>query len=243
MWIWLLLFLILPAKLYSQQQDSIISAAKPEFLSGGFIDMFQTGQISASARLLKLYIGEPGKFQLPVSLYSGVTANNLSVSNADKDVANVLINPAAGLMNMMFDGRNKLLGKNGRYTSLHIQYHSGIRLLSLYSQRSGKNSTTFNFIAGAGFTFVTGAWERDQKNNIGLFWVNIRCLFSDIPDAVFPNFFIVPLESRLVGISGGFGIEITHTLNLKVLCFRVLNNQHEETFTKPLLQVSFNYSL
>lgn len=49
---------------------------KPEILTSGFIDIVNNGQINASARFIRLFIGEPGKFAIPLSIYSGVSSNN-----------------------------------------------------------------------------------------------------------------------------------------------------------------------
>jgi len=38
------------------------SAVKPEILTSGFIDIINNGQVNASARFIRLFIGEPGKF-------------------------------------------------------------------------------------------------------------------------------------------------------------------------------------
>ena len=49
---------------------------KPEIFTSGFIDIFNSGQVNASARFLRLNIGEPGKFSVPLSFYTGVSSNN-----------------------------------------------------------------------------------------------------------------------------------------------------------------------
>src|SRR5688572_2650822 len=49
---------------------------KPEILTSGFIDIINNGQVNASARFIRLFIGEPGKFAIPLSFYSGVSSNN-----------------------------------------------------------------------------------------------------------------------------------------------------------------------
>ena len=46
-------------------------AYKPEILTSGFIDIINNGQVNASARFIRLYIGEPGKFAIPLSIFSG----------------------------------------------------------------------------------------------------------------------------------------------------------------------------
>src|SRR5436190_16147424 len=68
-----------PPALQNQVKIPINSAAKPnkpEIFTNGFIDIINNGQINASARFIRLYIGEPGRFAIPLSLYSGVSANN-----------------------------------------------------------------------------------------------------------------------------------------------------------------------
>ena len=55
---------------------------KPEILTSGFFDIVNNGQVNASARFIRLFIGEPGKFALPLSIYSGVSSNNFQTSKA-----------------------------------------------------------------------------------------------------------------------------------------------------------------
>src|ERR1700674_5565310 len=98
---------LIPAIALPQAKDSLaansptdnVQVPKTEIFSGGFIDIVQNGQMNASARLFRLYIGEPGKFQLPVSVYTGVSANNFSNSPVADDVLLTLINPGTGIFN------------------------------------------------------------------------------------------------------------------------------------------------
>ena len=216
---------------------------KPEILSGGFIDFAQNGQMNASARLFRLYIGEPGKFQIPVSVYTGVSANNFSVNRQPEDVILHLINPGTGIFNVSFDGINPFIGKKSKITRLQLQYQGGFRFLSVYNKQLYENISFFNVIGAAGFTFVTGAWERAKVNNIGLFWLNFRGLFSGNPPEIFGDFFPVTVTHNLLAYSAGMGVEITQTLNVKVFYFHFLNNRDVPAFTKPFLQITFNYSL
>jgi hypothetical protein len=41
---------------------------KPEILTSGFIDIINNGQVNASARFIRLMVGELGKFALPYVL-------------------------------------------------------------------------------------------------------------------------------------------------------------------------------
>jgi hypothetical protein len=54
----LVLFLLAAVVCLGQEQDSV-GLRKPEVLNSGFIDILTNGQINASARFIRLYIGEP----------------------------------------------------------------------------------------------------------------------------------------------------------------------------------------
>jgi len=250
-----IIYWLLPAIASPQAKDSLqkISTgktqfstnqlSKPEILSGGFIDIVQNGQMNASARLFRLYIGEPGKFQVPVSVYTGVSANGFSNNPQNQDFVLTLINPGSGIFNMSFDGNNKLLGLKGKITTLQLQYQAGFRFLNIYNKNIFKNTTFFNTIGGVGLTFVTGAWERNKANNIGVFWLNLRALYSNNPPSVLNDIFLIPVIQNLLAYSAGMGIEISQSLNVKVFYFHFLNNRDITAFTQPFLQLSFNYSL
>lgn len=56
------------------------SFSKPELFNLGFIDIMNSGQVNASARFIKLYIGEPEKFSILVSFYGGISNNTFQSS-------------------------------------------------------------------------------------------------------------------------------------------------------------------
>jgi len=112
-----ILLWLLPILAFSQLKDSIRSipvtrsqSYKPEILTSGFIDIVNNGQVNASARFIRLFIGEPGKFAVPLSIYSGVSSNNFqnqqltSGQRSNEDLVNSFINPLSGLANMSVDG-------------------------------------------------------------------------------------------------------------------------------------------
>ena len=97
----------------------------------------------------------------------------------EQDFVSNLINPGAGIFNFSFDGSNRLAGYEEGYTSLRLQYQAGFRFLSYYNSLFlPRNTTIFNMIAGLGLTFITGAWEKSKTSNLGLFWLNLRGLYS-----------------------------------------------------------------
>jgi hypothetical protein len=220
-----------------------LKTPKPEILTGGFIDIIQNGQMNASARLFRLFIGEPGKFQIPVSLYTGVSANNLSYNRQNDEFILNLISPGSGIFNLSFDGNNTILGKKQKFTSLQIQYQAGFRFLSFFNKNIQRNTNFFNSINTLGLTFITGAWERNKPGNMGIFWLNIRGLFSGNPEMALNEILGQPVSGKLFGYSAGFGLEISQALNVKIFYFRFLNNRDIAAFTPSFLQLTFNYSI
>ncbi|GAB2834047.1 hypothetical protein [Ferruginibacter profundus] len=73
---WILTYLISNTILAQSKIKDSLNPSKPEIFTSGFIDIVNNGQINASARFIRLYIGEPHKFAIPLSLYGGVSNNN-----------------------------------------------------------------------------------------------------------------------------------------------------------------------
>jgi hypothetical protein len=218
------------------------AAIRPELLTAGCLDFLQTGQVNASARVFRLYVGEPGGFRLPVSVYTGVSANHFSNGIINEDnKAHTLINPGAGVFNIQTNGSEKITAKE-TVTSLRVNYQLGIRWVNLYSLAVDKQLTFFNLITGAGLTFITGVWETDSESSPGIFWLNARALYAYSPVSTLKMFFPMPVAHHLLGCSGGMGIELSQALNIKVFYFHFLNNRQIETFRRSFLQLSFNYS-
>lgn len=214
-----------------------------EILSGGFLDFVHSGQVHSSARIFRLYIGEPGKFQVPLSLFTGISTNHITNNSGNRDAAHLLLNPSTGIINLSFDAKNMLLGKKNRHTRFYLQYQTAFRFLNVFNNLSGKNKTFFNMINGTGLTFITGAWQNNRSENVGIFWINIRGLHAQSPKYLMDSLFSQPINNNMLGYSGGFGIEIDQTLNIKIFYFRFVNNQHMDEFTNPFFQLSFNYSI
>ncbi len=234
---------------FSQPEDTSAnifmgkSGRRPEILSGGFIDIVQNGQMNTSARLFRLFIGEPGKFQLPIAVYSGVSANHFSDNLGSEGILLALINPGNGVFNMTMDGNVNLVGNKQKLTGLQMQYQMGLRALSVFNESRFTNYTFFNTVSGIGLTFLTGAWERNKTNNVGTFWLNLRALYSKSDLSILKQFFNVPLSADLFGYSVGLGIEISQALNVKVFYFHYLVNESVPAFTQPFVQLTFNYSV
>lgn len=228
---------------------------KPEIFTSGFIDIINNGQVNASARFIRLYIGEPGKFSIPLSFYSGVSANNFqNQSNTNGLLRNndhlvtQYINPLSGLVNVSSDG-NIFFRKTEKATKLGWLYHFGERVMTgfktgeLANPQTGKPINFLNSFASSGLYFQTGAWERTNSKNLGLCWLAVRyhiCYTN--PQQI--KFFLSDISTNGIyaGYSMAFGVEINNLVNIKVVYYKY-TKEPEIEYTLPIYQFSFNYSL
>lgn len=237
-------------------KDTInIKSFKPEIFTNGFIDIMNNGQVNASARFVRLYIGEPNKFAIPLSIYGGVSANNFQ-SNTNQIVLknndhliNNYINPLSGLINLSIDGVLFKKRAKDKITKIGLLYHIGERVLtgfkagSVNNPSTGKSVNFLNSFGSAGIYFQTGAWERTNAKNVGVFWLAFRYIgcYSN-PTQI--KDFLPDIETNgiYLGYSPAFGIEINNLINLKVIYYKYTKKPEIE-YSVPIYQFSFNYSL
>lgn len=237
------------------------SEGKPEVLNNGFIDVINNGQVNASARLIRLFIGEPGKFAIPLSFYSGVSANNFSngttqgqnnpvpvLQKTNDQLVTGFINPLSGFINVSVD--NVLyFKKTKRLTKAGWLYHTGIRILTGYktgavtNPQTGKPVNFLNSFASSGFYFQTGAWEKNNAKNMGVFWTSLRYIWCrSNPNHLkefLPN---INTNGIYHGYCVGGGIEINNLVNIKILFYKY-SKRPEIDYSLPIYQFSFNYSM
>lgn len=227
---------------------------KPEILTSGFLDLTSSGQVNASARLIRLFIGEPGGKGIPISIYSGVSSNNFQNQlsggmRSNDQLGNNLINPLGGLINMSMEGLFLFNKKNYRITATGLIYQFGARLLSGFRTGSvsdpgtGRPVNFLNSLGGAGIYFQTGAWERNNSRNMGLFWLTGRYIIcnsgKDPLLLIFPN---LTNEGLFQAWSAGWGIEINNFVNIKMLYYKYTRKPSAD-LADSIYQFSFTYAL
>lgn len=242
---------------YSQVEenaDTLKKGYRPEIFTSGFIDIMNNGQINASARFIRLLIGEPGRFSIPLSFYSGVSANNFqnqSLANGQRTNEHLIsgyINPLSGLVNVSVDGII-YFDKSYKLSRTGFLYHFGEKVLTGYKigditdPQTGKPISFLNTFATSGLYFQTGAWEKNNAKNIGVFWMIIRYhgIYSN-PAQIKKFLPDIRTNGIYLGYSFGFGIEINNLVNLKVLYYKYTKKPEIE-YSMPVYQFSFNYTV
>ena len=228
---------------------------KPEVFSSGFIDIMNNGQVSSSARLIKLYIGEPGKFNMPFSIYSGVSNNSFqglySSSAAPRNndhLLNQYLNTLSGLINVSIDGKRNL-SRTIHPSRIIYSYQLGERILTGFTTgpvseiQTGRPFNFLNAFATLGLFYQTAAWEQNRPESPGTFSLGLR-LHATYSNPQQLRIFLPGLESNgfYTGYSLGFAIEISNLVNIKTVYYRYLKCP-EAGYVLPIYQFSFTYTL
>lgn len=225
---------------------------KPEVFTSGFLDVLNSGQINASARLIRLYIGEPGRFAIPVSFYSGVSSNNFqpviqAIPASNELLYTQFINPLSGLANLSAEGTIRL-GKQKQTTGASVMYQAGERILTGYrtglpaDPQTGRPVNFLNSFGSAGIYIQTGAWERSNQKNKGISWLAWRYIFTYTRSSSLREFLPAITSNGLyTGWSLAWGVEITRLVNIRVVYYKYIK-QPEIDYAQPIYQFSFNYT-
>lgn len=268
-----ILFWIWPAVAQPQPKDSLPKANaknipvqsiqktinpkdyKPEIFTSGFIDIINNGQVNASARFIRLYVGEPGKFAIPLSVYSGVSSNNFAnqqspvINRSNDQLVTNFINPLSGLANISIDGVVFFKKKTKNITKGGLLYHFGERVLTgiragpLNDPATGKPINFLNTFSSLGFYFQTGAWERNNAKNVGVSWLAFRYIgcYTN-PSQLKEIMPLIETNGLYYGYSLAWGVEISKLVNIKVVFYKY-RKKPEIDYYLPIYQFSFNYSL
>ncbi|MBI3138914.1 MAG: hypothetical protein HYZ15_10045 [Sphingobacteriales bacterium] len=269
----LLWLLLLPALLFPQEPAPVQRAAdslaparpglspgsaspgyKPEIFTSGFIDIINSGQVNASARFIRLFIGEPGKFALPLSFYSGVSSNNFQqvqpgLQQNNQVLVTNFINPLSGIANLSVDGVVFLARKKEKLTKAGLLYHVGERVLSgvrtglITDPQAGKPVNFLNSFGSAGLYLQTGAWERFNNKNLGVSWLAWRYIMCYSSPSSLRDFMPdIRTNGFYKGWSLAWGVEITRLVNIRVVYYKY-TKKPEIDYYLPIYQFSFNYSM
>lgn len=228
---------------------------KPEIFTSGFIDIVNNGQVNASARFIRLYVGEPGKFAIPLSIYSGVSSNNFAnqqspvINRSNDQLVTNFINPLSGLANISVDGIIYFKKKPDKVTKTGLLYHLGERILTgirtgpVTDPTTGKPINFLNSFSSLGFYFQTGAWERNNTKNVGVSWFALRYIgcYTN-PSQLKEIMPLIKTNGLYHGYSLAWGVEINKLVNIKVVFYKY-RKKPEIDYYLPIYQFSFNYSL
>ena len=233
---------------------SYLKNNKPQVLTSGCFELHNSGLINASVRLIRLYIGEPGRFIIPITLYSAVSSNSfqnpyMPVQSSNEQLFVNLINPHSGLLHLSTDGHGSSQRKRERLTNMGFLYQAGVRLLSgyvngsLFSPSMNSPVNFINYLSVVGLYFQTAAWEKGNTKNLGLFWLSGRYIISRTAEKELQRIYpAIQTNGVYHGWSFAWGIDISETLDMKVIHYQYFK---PPSFSSPypIFLFSFNYAL
>ena len=241
----------------SQDQTKEVKQ-KPEIFSSGFIDVMNNGQVNASARFIKLYIGEPGKFQIPLTFYGGVSNNTFQnntgggtgqLTKSNDHLVNQYLNPFSGLINISIEGIAFRKRDSAKITKLGYIYQigervlNGVRIGDIRNPLTGKAFNFLNSFSTIGLYFQTGAWEKTNTKNVGTFWVIARYHFCKTNPKQIKDFLPdIQTNGYYHGYSAGFGIQINNLVDIKAVYYKY-SKAPEIDYGLPIYQFTFNYTM
>ena len=216
-----------------------------EILGRGFIDFFSNGKMQGTAQLLKLNIGEPNGFYVPLYILVGSSGDGIGMQKKNENTIANLLNPIGGIINGAINGRNNLYASKSGITSLKLSYQLSVKLINAQDSATGNSKFLGAGYGNLGLFFQTGAWDQDDKGNMGVFWIQAKATASYAFDdasykKVLGNNFS---ESYFVGYAIDLGIEINNRINLKAGLYQYLNNQKLDLVEKPVFKFSLDYNL
>ena len=236
-------------------KKQVTLSERPELFNAGFIDVVNSGQLAAAARLVRLQIGEQGKFNLPLSVYGGVS-NGSSLSGTpvvnslrgNEHLVSQFITPLSGLLNFSFEGTWFMKTKSP-VTKWGLLYQIGERVLT------GNKSSVSNFFVPqrsihflnsylvTGLYFQTGAWEKTNQKNMGVCWLALRYHLCYSGSEQLRQFLPTLVGNGIYsGYSMGMGVRVNTLINLKAVYYQYQKAPEPDYFL-PIYQFSFNYTV
>ncbi|HEY6062815.1 MAG TPA: hypothetical protein VIV35_04350, partial [Chitinophagaceae bacterium] len=139
--------------------------------------------------------------------------------------------------------------RSPKITKGGILYHTGVRILTgirsgpITDPATGRPINFLNSFGSLGLYFQTGAWERNNAKNVGLFWFVPRYIgcytYPGQLKEILPG---IKTNGLYHGYSLGWGVEINNLVNIKVVYYKYIKKP-EINYYLPIYQFSFNYSI
>ncbi|WP_285056593.1 hypothetical protein [Pedobacter ginsengisoli] len=227
-----------------EKSDSTSQKTKSVELFGkGLIDYGFQGQLQTTAQAVKVNIGEPDAFYLPLYLLVGATSGDFGTNELNKNTVLSLINPTGGVLNLSSNLYLKIFSSKSDITSLKFTTLFGGKLVS---GRDVTNASALLKPAGfvdAGLYFQTGAWEEDTGyQDGGVFWLQARYGIigmskSDL-SSYFGNTASVPHGPKIE-----LGILVKNKVNIKLSYYKAVGTTNIPTLDKNQFRLALDYSV
>ena len=205
----------------------------------GFLELLSDGQAQASAQVLRVCIGEPGMFTIPVYFLAGTSGGAVGSPRAKGATAAELLNPIGGNLSASVAGDVRLR-RWGRYTSLGLAYH----LAGRYLHARDTSESGVPLFAGSGYVglrFQTGAWDLADPANAGIAWAQVTLAASAASGARLRRVLGAAARATTASVTVDVGLDIAGKVNAKLAWSHVLDDHGIAALRDPPVRVGLDF--
>jgi hypothetical protein len=184
-----------------------------EWLGRGFVDYGFSGQLSTTAQVVKLRLGEPDGFSFPFYLLVGATNSNLGDPKPNKSAGLELVSPTGGLANFYVSYSGQIM-KWKKVTRLAFAGSVSGRIIAGRDTTTGESLKEGSYYADAGLRFQTGLYDPKEKNpTVGVAWVQGQVFVAGV--AHDEEYFGANI-SNVQGARGNIGMFLAKRVDIKI---------------------------
>lgn len=212
-------------------------------LSEENIDFFSNGFIRSTTNIFEFNVGHPDKFNVPFYLLLGTTADVVSQDRfINEEMTFDMLNANGGLINAGYKLSLPLTSPS-EYGQLVFMHQLSMKSISGVIFESGEKKTFVSYMGNLGMMLKVKAWNPEDENNNGQFWIYgatslsanpIEELKALLSEDINPYFIAVHIES---------GITLSDGINIKGGYYRFVNNQNVVGFSVGQFKLTGVYNL
>ena len=204
---------------------SYIKSDHMELLTEENIDFYSNGFIRSTTNIFKFNIGNPDKFYLPFYLLLGTTADVVSTDRfVNEEMAFDMLNSNGGLINAGYK-LSVPLSEPEQYSQFFLMHQLSAKSITGILFESGEKKSFLSYMGNIGLMLQVKAWNPDDSNNKGQFWLLTSASISKNPKEEIQNLFASTINPFFYAVHIESGITLSEGINIKGGYYRFINNQ------------------
>ena len=209
-------------------------------LERGLLDMTSQGQAQASAQLVRICIGEPDGFALPLYFLAGAAGEAAGDAKSGEATASTLLNPLGG---------NLALAANDDYAFLRWGAHTFVRfsytLAARYLHMTDSSGAGVPLVVGTGsigLRLQTAAWApTDQSEGVGTAWVQVAAAADLASQARLARIFGPNAPNWAFSLNIDLGIKVAGRLDTKLSLYHALDDHGIAALRGAVVKAGFDF--
>jgi len=214
-----------------------------ESFGKGLVDYGFSGQLQTTAQFLKVNLGEPQGFYVPIYLLVGATSGDFGADKVNKGTILGLVNSTGGVVNLSGNFYANLYKSKSGITNLKFSTLAGAKVVSGRDSTSGGQLKPAAFIE-SGLYFQTGAWaDGTDYQDGGVFWIQARYALIAMSQDDLKTFFGNNQGQMPSGPKIEMGIFIKDRVNVKLSFYKAITGKDIPTLGDSQFRIGLDYSV